>query len=77
MRVWGWGLRVEGAPVHALPSAPVCPARHVQLDKTVLPASEVEKAGHAPHSDANPLWDEYVPAVQGLHAPAPPSSWYV
>ena len=37
---------------HALPSAPVCPARHVQSLKSVLPSPELELAGHALHCEA-------------------------
>ena len=57
MRVWGLvfgglGLRVEGAPVHALPSAPVCPARQVQSLISMLPSPELALAGQALHCAA-------------------------
>ena len=52
MGFWGLGVRVEGAPVHALPSAPVCPARHTQSLKSSLPSPELALAGHALHCKA-------------------------
>ena len=49
---WGLGVRVEGAPVHALPTAPVCPARQVQSLISVLPSPELALAGQALHCAA-------------------------
>jgi hypothetical protein len=41
----------EPHAVHALPLAPVYPARHVQLLNTVLPSIELVLAGHAMHCE--------------------------
>jgi hypothetical protein len=50
--------------VHAAPSAPVCPARHVQDASVPLPPPEKVLFGHVLHTHA-PVYDLYVPTSHG------------